>query len=86
MIANCCSVVLLQGQAEAIDGAQGRTQIVRNGIAECFQLAVDALQFRSTHTHTVFERFIQQADLGRSRLRLLLRERESLTGNLRCNA
>jgi hypothetical protein len=49
----------MESEAKSVDGAQWRSQIVRNGIAEGLQLAVDALKFRGAHTHTIFERFIE---------------------------
>src|SRR5579883_1062756 len=39
------AVILKQREAVSIDGTQRRTQIMRNGIAECFQFLVSSLQF-----------------------------------------
>ena len=50
--------VLLKSQAEPINCAQGRSQIVRDRIAEGLKLAVNAFEFGRTNTHTILKCFV----------------------------
>ncbi|MBV6476031.1 MAG: hypothetical protein MOGDAGHF_01608 [Rhodocyclaceae bacterium] len=57
-------VILLDHAREAVDGAQRRGEVVRDRIAEGFQLAVGRCQFRGALDDALFQAFVEPADLG----------------------
>ncbi len=58
------AVVLDDGQAPAIDAAEGSAEVVRNRIGKSFQFAVGRLELRRPLPHTVFEAGVQFLDLS----------------------
>ncbi len=48
-------IVLEQSQAEAVDAAKRRAQIVRDRIGECFQLFVGSSELRSTFLNALLQ-------------------------------
>src|SRR5579859_1447434 len=52
-------VVFLQGQAEAIDGAQRSTQIVRDGVTESLELTVNAFQLSRSQANAILQFLIK---------------------------
>ena len=74
-------VVLFEGQAEAVDSAEGSAEVVRDGVAEGFELAIDSLQLGGAERDPLFQRCVERTDLFGSLLGFGVGHSEAYTGD-----